>query len=195
MINSILDELNESASTLNRFINTPSAIAAIENASKMMLQAFTSGNKIISCGNGGSMSDAMHFAEELSGRFRNDRKSLAAIAISDPAFITCAANDYGFEHIFSRFIEGVGNTGDVLLAISTSGNSANIINAVKAAKEKQIKVIVLTGKDGGALAAMADVEIRAPHSKYADRAQEIHIKVIHILIKNIEHELFKNQSV
>jgi len=195
MINSILDELNESASTLNRFINTPSAIAAIENASKMMLQAFTSGNKIISCGNGGSMSDAMHFAEELSGRFRNDRKSLAAIAISDPAFITCAANDYGFEHIFSRFIEGVGNTGDVLLAISTSGNSANIINAVKAAKEKQIKVIALTGKDGGALAAMADVEIRAPHSKYADRAQEIHIKVIHILIKNIEQELFKNQSV
>lgn len=195
MINSILDELNESASTLNRFINTPSAIAAIENASKMMLQAFTSGNKIISCGNGGSMSDAMHFAEELSGRFRNDRKSLAAIAISDPAFITCAANDYGFEHIFSRFIEGVGNTGDVLLAISTSGNSANIINAVKAAKEKQIKVIALTGKDGGALAAMADVEIRAPHSKYADRAQEIHIKVIHILIKNIEQELFKSQSV
>jgi D-sedoheptulose 7-phosphate isomerase len=180
---------------LNRFINTPSAIAAIENASKMMVQAFTSGNKIISCGNGGSMSDAMHFAEELSGRFRNDRKSLAAIAISDPAFITCAANDYGFEHIFSRFIEGVGNTGDVLLAISTSGNSANIINAVKAAKEKQIKVIALTGKDGGALAAMADVEIRAPHSKYADRAQEIHIKVIHILIKNIEQELFKSQSV
>ncbi len=195
MINSILDELNESASTLNRFINTPSAIAAIENASKMMVQAFTSGNKIISCGNGGSMCDAMHFAEELSGRYRNDRKSLAAIAISDPAFITCAANDYGFEHIFSRFIEGVANTGDVLLAISTSGNSINIINAVKAAKEKQIKVIALTGKDGGALAAMADIEIRAPHSIYADRAQEIHIKVIHILIKNIEQELFKTQSI
>ncbi len=195
MINSILDELNESASTLNRFINTPSAIAAIENASKMMVQAFTSGNKIISCGNGGSMCDAMHFAEELSGRYRNDRKSLAAIAISDPAFITCAANDYGFEHIFSRFIEGVANAGDVLLAISTSGNSINIINAVKAAKEKQIKVIALTGKDGGALAAMADIEIRAPHSIYADRAQEIHIKVIHILIKNIEQELFKTQSI
>lgn len=195
MINSILDELNESASTLNRFINTPSAIAAIENASKMMVQAFTSGNKIISCGNGGSMCDAMHFAEELSGRYRNERKSLAAIAISDPAFITCAANDYGFEHIFSRFIEGVANAGDVLLAISTSGNSINIINAVKAAKEKQIKVIALTGKDGGALAAMADIEIRAPHSIYADRAQEIHIKVIHILIKNIEQELFKTQSI
>jgi len=195
MINSILDELNESASTLNRFINTPSAIAAIENASKMMAQAFRSGNKIISCGNGGSMCDAMHFAEELSGRYRNDRKSLAAIAIADPAFITCAANDYGFEHIFSRFIEGVANAGDVLLAISTSGNSINIINAVKAAKEKQIKVIALTGKDGGALAAMADIEIRAPHSIYADRAQEIHIKVIHILIKNIEQELFKTQSI
>jgi D-sedoheptulose 7-phosphate isomerase len=156
-----------------------------------MVACVASGNKIISCGNGGSMSDAMHFAEELTGRFRNNRKSIAAIAISDPSHITCTANDYGFEHIFSRYIEGVAKQGDVLLAISTSGNSENIVEAVKAAKEKQMKVVALTGKDGGKLADMVDLEIRAPFTIYADRAQEIHIKVIHILIKNIEQELFK----
>jgi len=191
MENSILDELKESAAVLNTFINTPSALIAIKNATDIMVACVASGNKIISCGNGGSMSDAMHFAEELTGRFRNNRKSIAAIAISDPSHITCTANDYGFEHIFSRYIEGVAKQGDVLLAISTSGNSKNIVEAVKAAKEKQMKVIALTGKDGGKLADMVDIEIRAPFTTYADRAQEIHIKVIHILIKNIEQELFK----
>jgi D-sedoheptulose 7-phosphate isomerase len=191
MENSILDELKESAAVLNTFINTPSALIAIKNATDIMVACVASGNKIISCGNGGSMSDAMHFAEELTGRFRNNRKSIAAIAISDPSHITCTANDYGFEHIFSRYIEGVAKQGDVLLAISTSGNSENIVEAVKAAKEKQMKVVALTGKDGGKLADMVDLEIRAPFTIYADRAQEIHIKVIHILIKNIEQELFK----
>jgi D-sedoheptulose 7-phosphate isomerase len=191
MENSILDELKESAAVLNTFINTPSALIAIKNATDIMVTCVASGNKIISCGNGGSMSDAMHFAEELTGRFRNNRKSIAAIAISDPSHITCTANDYGFEHIFSRYIEGVAKQGDVLLAISTSGNSKNIVEAVKAAKEKQMKVVALTGKDGGKLADMVDIEIRAPFTTYADRAQEIHIKVIHILIKNIEQELFK----
>ncbi len=191
MENSILNELNESAVVLNTFINTPSAILAIKNATDLMVASLANGNKIVSCGNGGSMSDAMHFAEELTGRFRNDRKSIAAIAISDPSHITCTANDYGFEHIFSRYIQGVAKQGDVLLAISTSGNSANIVEAVKAAKEKQMKVVALTGKDGGKLAAMVDIEIRAPYTAFADRAQEIHIKVIHILIKNIEQELLK----
>jgi D-sedoheptulose 7-phosphate isomerase len=191
MENSILDELKESAAVLNTFINTPSALIAIKNATDIMVACVASGNKIISCGNGGSMSDAMHFAEELTGRFRNNRKSIAAIAISDPSHITCTANDYGFEHIFSRYIEGVAKQGDVLLAISTSGNSKNIVEAVKAAKEKQMKVVALTGKDGGKLADMVDIEIRAPFTTYADRAQEIHIKVIHILIKNMEQELFK----
>jgi D-sedoheptulose 7-phosphate isomerase len=191
MENSILDELKESAAVLNTFINTPSALIAIKNATDIMVACVASGNKIISCGNGGSMSDAMHFAEELTGRFRNNRKSIAAIAISDPSHITCTANDYGFEHIFSRYIEGVAKQGDVLLAISTSGNSKNIVEAVKAAKEKQMKVVALTGKDGGKLADMVDIEIRAPFTTYADRAQEIHSKVIHILIKNIEQELFK----
>lgn len=189
--NSILHELNESAEILQIFIQSDQALQAIENAIKLMSNALLKGNKIISCGNGGSMSDAMHFAEELTGKFRNERKSLAAIAISDPAYITCTANDYGFEKIFSRFIEGIGKEGDILLAISTSGNSANVIEAVKIAKEKKMPVIALTGMDGGKLAALVDVEIRAPHSKFSDRAQEIHIKVIHTLIKHIEQTVLQ----
>lgn len=184
--NSIILELKESAEILQNFVQSDKAIQAIENAIQLMSKALINGNKIISCGNGGSMSDAMHFAEELTGKFREERKSLAAIAISDPAYITCTANDYGFEYIFSRFIEGIGKQGDILLAISTSGNSANVIEAVKTAQQKNMLVVALTGKDGGKLAHMADVEIRAPHSNYSDRAQEIHIKVIHILIKHIE---------
>ena len=135
------------------------------------------------------MCDAMHFAEELSGRFRNDRRGLAALSISDPSHISCVANDYGYEYIFSRYVEAVGKKGDVLLGISTSGNSENVIKAVKTAKEKGIKTIVLTGKTGGQLAELADLEIRAPQSEYADRAQEIHIKVIHALIDGIERSL------
>ena len=161
----------------------------IANAIKMLSESIHNGNKIISCGNGGSMCDAMHFAEELSGRFRNDRKGLAAISISDPSHISCVANDFGYEYIFSRYVDAIGCKGDVLLGISTSGNSENVIKAIESAKSKGIKTIVLTGKTGGKLAALADLEIRAPHSEYADRAQEIHIKVIHALIDGIEKEL------
>jgi D-sedoheptulose 7-phosphate isomerase len=135
------------------------------------------------------MCDAMHFAEELSGRFRDDRPAMPAIAISDTSHLTCAANDYGFESIFSRFIEGVGFSGDVLFAISTSGNSSNVVKAALKAKEKKMKVIALTGKDGGKLAGIADIEIRAPFSKYSDRTQEIHIKIIHSLINYIEKNI------
>jgi D-sedoheptulose 7-phosphate isomerase len=154
-----------------------------------MSTALKNGNKIISCGNGGSMCDAMHFAEELSGRFRDNRRGLAAVSISDPSHITCVGNDYGFDHIFSRYLEALGQSGDVLLGISTSGNSKNVILAVEKAKELGIKSIVLTGKDGGKLADLAELEIRAPFSQYADRAQEIHIKIIHNLILGIESEL------
>jgi D-sedoheptulose 7-phosphate isomerase len=140
----------------------------------------------MSCGNGGSMCDAMHFAEELSGRYRNNRPALAAVSISDPSHLSCVANDYGYDHVFSRYIEALGQTGDVLLGISTSGNSKNVLLAVEAAKAKGIQTIVLTGKDGGQLAGLADLEIRAPFSPYADRAQEIHIKVIHSFILGIE---------
>ena len=135
------------------------------------------------------MCDAMHFAEELSGRFRDNRRGLAAVSISDPSHITCVGNDYGFDHIFSRYLEALGQSGDVLLGISTSGNSKNVILAVEKAKELGIKSIVLTGKDGGKLADLAELEIRAPFSQYADRAQEIHIKIIHNLILGIESEL------
>jgi D-sedoheptulose 7-phosphate isomerase len=179
----------EARKILDDFISEEANLGRIEEAGKIMVSAIKNNNKIISCGNGGSMCDAMHFAEELSGKFREDRKALPAIAISDPSFISCVGNDFGYESIFSRFIEGLGNKGDVLLAISTSGNSANVIKAISVAKEKGLKVIGLTGKDGGKIGSMCDIEIRAPHSEYADRAQEIHIKVIHSLIHYIETQL------
>ncbi len=187
--NEILAELQEAQKVLNDFMSSDVTINNIEKVADLMANAIKNGKKIISCGNGGSHCDAMHFAEELSGRYRDNRKSLAAIAISDPSHISCVGNDYGFDYIFSRFIEGLGNEGDILLGISTSGNSKNIINATQAAREKGMKVVIFSGKDGGKLAGMADIEIRVPHFGYADRIQEIHIKVIHILIMLIEKKV------
>lgn len=172
-----------------RTFNSDANIQKIDDAIDILSTSLENGGKIISCGNGGSMCDAMHFAEELSGRFRNNRKGLAALSISDPSHISCVANDFGYEYIFSRYVDAIGSKGDVLLGISTSGNSDNVIKAVESAKSKGIKTIVLTGKTGGKLATLADLEIRAPHSDYADRAQEIHIKVIHALIDGIERSL------
>ena len=187
----ILSHFTEAASVLQQFISDPINIARIEAAAEIMAHSVKHQGKIISCGNGGSHCDAMHFAEELTGRYRNNRPAIAALCISDVSHISCVANDFGYEQVFSRFIEGLGQAQDCLLAISTTGNSKNVVNAAETAKAKGMKVIALTGKDGGALANIADIEIRAPFSEYADRAQEIHIKVIHILIKNIEQELFK----
>ncbi len=178
--------LKESAEVLQNFLTDPSKVEAIAKAGDLMVASIKSKGKIISCGNGGSMSDAMHFAEELTGKFRENRPSLPAIAISDQGYMSCVANDFGYEYVFSRFVEGIGQNGDVLLAISTSGNSTNVINAAKAAKEKGIKVIGLTGKNGGELAQHCDVEIRVEHQGYADRIQEMHIKIIHCLIGIIE---------
>lgn len=186
--NQIADQFSQAFEILQKF-NTPENFEKIANAGDIMVSAVRSGNKIISCGNGGSMCDAMHFAEELTGRFRDDRPSIAALSISDPSHITCVGNDYGFDHIFSRYLEGVGTEGDVLLAISTSGNSSNVLRAIEVARTKGMKVVGLTGKSGGAMATLCDVEIRAPHSEYADRAQEIHIKIIHSLIGYIENNL------
>lgn len=182
-------ELTEAQTVLELFLANPANSTAIEAAAQLMADALRDGHKLISCGNGGSHCDAMHFAEELSGRYREHRRSLAAIAISDPSHISCVGNDYGYEHIFSRFVEGLGNAGDVLLGISTSGNSPNIIRAVEAAREKGMRVVLLSGKDGGKLAGQADVEVRVPHFGYADRIQEIHIKVIHLFILLIEQSL------
>ena len=185
----IENNLKEAHQLLEQSIAEPQNTDAIEQAGKLLVETFKSGNKVISCGNGGSMCDAMHFAEELSGRFREDRKALPAISISDPSHISCVANDYGYDKVFSRYIEAIGNKGDVLLAISTSGNSINIIKAINAAQQKGMKIIGLTGKTGGEMAALCNIEIRAPHSQYADRAQEIHIKVIHSLIHFVENNL------
>jgi len=181
--------LNESMQVLKDFIGNESNLNAISAAGKIMVDSLKSGGQLISFGNGGSMSDAMHFAEELTGRFRDDRPAISAVSISDPTHISCVANDYGFDAIFSRFLEANGRKGDVVLAISTSGNSANVVKACEVAHKKGIKIIALTGKTGGKLASLADVEIRVPHMKYSDRIQEIHIKVIHVLIEYIEKNL------
>lgn len=179
-------ELLEAQQLLDQFLSDQAQIQKIESAAQLISEAFAGGQKLLSCGNGGSHCDAMHLAEELSGKFRNNRKALPALAISEPAYMTCVGNDFGFESIFSRQVEALGKPGDILFALSTSGNSANIIKAIKSAREQDMKVIALTGKDGGKMAGMADVEIRVPHFGYADRIQEIHIKVIHILILLIE---------
>ena len=185
----ILLQFSEAQAVLAGFVNDPKNLENVEAAARLMAAALLDEKKIIACGNGGSHCDAMHFAEELSGRYRQNRRALAAIAISDPSHITCVGNDYGYDFVFSRFVEGLGNHGDVLLGISTSGNSANVIRAVEAARTRGMKVVLLTGKDGGKLAGLADVEIRVSHFGYADRIQEIHIKVIHTLIMCIEKQV------
>ncbi|CAB5556079.1 D-sedoheptulose 7-phosphate isomerase [Providencia hangzhouensis] len=187
----IRGELTEAAETLSNFLSDDANINAIQQAAVLLADSFKTGGKVLSCGNGGSHCDAMHFAEELTGRYRENRPGYPAIAISDVSHLSCVSNDFGYEYVFSRFIEAVGMKGDVLLGISTSGNSGNIIKAIAAAREKGMKVITLTGKDGGKMAGTADIEIRVPHFGYADRIQEIHIKVIHILIQLIEKEMVK----
>lgn len=188
MSNQIAGHFFEAAEILAKF-NTEENFNKLKTAGDLMVEAIKNGGKIISCGNGGSMCDAMHFAEELTGRYRNDRPALPAISISDPSHMSCVSNDYGYEFVFSRYLEAIGQKGDVLLGISTSGNSKNILKAIEVAKKKGITVVGLTGKDGGQMAELCDVEIRAPYSDYADRAQEIHIKCIHSLIDHIEGNL------
>lgn len=183
---SIRRHFEEAREVLEAFLSDGAHLTALEQAGDLMVTAVKRGGKIISCGNGGSMSDAMHFAEELSGRYRDDRKALPAVSISDPSHLSCVGNDYGYDTVFSRFVEALGHPGDVLLAISTSGNSANVLKAAQAAKESGMAVVGLTGKDGGRLAALCDAEIRVPWSGYADRIQEVHIKCIHALIDHIE---------
>ena len=186
IIEQIKTNFQQSKKVLDNFISDPQTWVILEAAGKLMVQALKSGNKMISCGNGGSMCDAMHFAEELTGRFQTDRRPLPALAICDPSHITCVANDFGFEYIFSRTVEALGKPGDVLLAISTGGSSQNVINAIASARLNEMKVVGLTGKTGGLMATLCDVEIRVPHFGYSDRIQEIHSMVIHSLVNYIE---------
>jgi len=182
--------LDQALTALNRLREDHQARANIVDAAKRISQAFKAGGRLFSCGNGGSMCDAMHLAEELTGKFRDDRAPLPAMAISDAGFLSCAANDYGYDLVFERWIEAHGRKGDVLVAISTSGTSKNVVKAAQAARKKGLTVVALTGKDGSTLGNAADLSIVTRGEKYADRVQELHIKVIHILIELIEKEMF-----
>ncbi len=190
-MNEIRAGFEEAARVLEEFSKDPDTWKKIQQAGDLMVETLRAGGKILCCGNGGSMCDAMHFAEELSGRFRLNRRPLSGLALSDVTHITCVANDYGYEYIFSKQVEALGRPGDLLLAISTSGSSPNVVNAAKVARTGGMKVVSLTGKTGGELASvtLSDVEIRAPKTFFSDRAQEIHEKVIHSLVHYIELEL------
>lgn len=185
----ILNSLQEAQETLNKTLNDESFLTALFEATDCLTKTFESDGRVMSCGNGGSLCDSMHFAEELTGRYRKDRRPLGATSIMDPSHMSCVANDFGYEHIFSRFVEGWGKKGDTLLAISTSGNSENVIKAVESAKSKGMNTIGLLGKDGGRLKDMVDFSLIVP-SNITDRIQEVHIKCIHIMIEGIERKLF-----
>ena len=187
----ISSELNTALKILKNFLKNEEQIENIEKAAILIAKSFKNKNKVISCGNGGSHCDAVHFSEELTGLYREKRPGYAAIPISDVGHISAIGNDFGYDQIFSRYIESVGLSNDVLLAISTSGNSINIINAIQTAHRKKMKVIVLTGNDGGQVKNLSDIEICIPYHGYSDRIQEMHIKIIHILILIIEKEMKK----
>jgi D-sedoheptulose 7-phosphate isomerase len=165
-------------------------LAAIESAGGLLIEAFKRKGRVFSCGNGGSMCDAMHFAEELTGRYRGDRAALAASAISDAGHLSCVANDFGYEHVFSRYLEAHARSGDCLVALSTSGSSKNVLCAAKIAQSLGVQVIGLTGHRDAALASLCTVHIGTPAGQFADRVQELHIKVLHILIEIVERHLF-----
>jgi D-sedoheptulose 7-phosphate isomerase len=187
----VLKSLYEAKSALEQLLSNAAAIDAIATAGDALATAFQNGKRVFSCGNGGSMCDAMHFAEELSGRYRLERRGLPAVAISDPGHLTCVANDYGYEHIFSRYVESHAQPGDCLVGMSTSGRSANVVQAARAARDRGMQVIALTGRPESPLGQLADIEICTPAGVgFADRIQELHIKVIHILIELVERRLF-----
>ena len=184
-----LDSLKEAQATLNDFLNSPEQLAKCQQFSEMMIDTYKNGGNVFSCGNGGSHCDAMHFAEEMTGRYRKNRHALGALALGDASHTTCVSNDYGFEYVFSRQLEGLGRKGDLLIGLSTSGNSQNVVNAMSMAREKGIKTVALLGKDGGKIKQMADLALIIP-GQTADRIQEMHIKLLHIVIETVERELF-----
>lgn len=187
----VLAALNDARDALGALISNEKTIEAVVAAAGLMADAVEGDGKVMSCGNGGSLCDAMHFAEEMTGRYRSNRRPYAALAISDASHMACVGNDYGYEEVFSRYVEAHGRKGDVLLAITTSGTSRNIVKAAEVARRKGVKVVALTGRDETPITALADVSIVTPAGRWADRVQELHIKCIHILIELIERRLDK----
>lgn len=186
----IESSLRDARAALDSLLLNPSAMTAIESGAGLLVRTFEQRGRVFACGNGGSMCDAMHFAEELTGRYRQDRVALAATAISDPGHLSCVGNDLGYEHVFSRYIEAHGRKGDCLVALSTSGTSKNIVRAAEVAKSLGVSVVVLSGKHNPALSLLSNVYICTPGGDFADRVQELHIKVLHIFIELIERHFF-----
>lgn len=180
----------EDAVRASLFLKEPVSVDFIERAALQIAECFQSGRKLLIAGNGGSLCDAMHFAEEFTGIFRGKRAALPAMALSDPGHLTCTANDLGYQDVFSRSVEAFGKPGDILIALTTSGNSLNLINAVKVAKEKGLKTISFLGKTGGTLKGMSDLEWRVEGFSFSDRIQEAHMAAIHIIIEMVEKKLF-----
>ncbi len=199
MIHNVRDSVRESRDSVDTLLGNESTLFLIEKAGVLLAECFASGGRVFSCGNGGSLCDAMHFAEECTGRFRLNRPALPAIAIADASHISCTANDFGWDQVFSRYLEAHGSAKDVLLAISTSGSSPNVLAAARAAREKGMKVIALSGKLGSELGRLADIDIATPAGKFSDHVQELHIIIIHLLVQLVERklfpELYKNPSV
>lgn len=186
----IRSAFEDAQKTLAAFLADPVCLEGVRRFTRAASQALANGGMLMSCGNGGSMCDAMHFAEEWTGRFRKDRAALPAIAFSDPSQLTCIANDFGFDDVFARSVEAYGKQGDTLVAISTSGGSPNILRALELARKKGITTVGLLGKGGGRAKALCDIPIVVPLATTSDRIQEIHIKVLHIAIEAVERELF-----
>lgn len=186
----ILGSLREAQSSLEALLANDSVIATIESAGRLLIGAFEARGRVFACGNGGSMCDAMHFAEELTGRYRKDRAALPATAISDAGHLTCVGNDLGYEQVFSRYLEAHARPGDCLVALTTSGSSKNILRAANVARALDVRVIGLTGGRGSPMSALCDVHICTPGGAFADRVQELHIKVLHILIEIVERHFF-----
>jgi D-sedoheptulose 7-phosphate isomerase len=189
MIENIKNSFQNAAEMFAQFAADQNIINTTEKVGNIIAECFRKGNKLLIFGNGGSSTDAMHFAEELTGKFQKDRKPLPAISLTDPSHITCVANDYGFEEVFARGVEALGKTGDIAIGISTSGNSENVIRALDKAKELGMVTIALIGLDGGKMKGICDYEIIVP-GKTTDRIQELHITVLHVIIETIERILF-----
>ncbi len=183
------NSLQEASQLLSQFLNEPGTIPLLEKFSQVLINAYENNSKVFICGNGGSHCDAMHFAEELTGRYQKDRRPLGALALGDASHVTCVTNDYGFEHIFSRQLEALARKGDILIGLSTSGNSKNLIVAFEKAKSLGIPTVALLGKGGGPLKAVSDLAIVVP-GKTSDRIQEIHMTILHTVIETIERRLF-----